>query len=60
MIKSNENKELKPLSVVIGVTGLVGRQLISQLLESERYLQIYAVVRKRFELSAVERHHRHS
>lgn len=51
---SNENQAILPIAVMIGVTGLVGRQLISQMLESGRYREIYVVVRKRFELSAVE------
>lgn len=54
MENTNENQVILPIAVMIGVTGLVGRQLLSQLLESGRYREIYAVVRKRFELSAVE------
>lgn len=45
-----ENEMTLPIAVVIGATGLVGRQLIQQLLESGHYREIYAVVRKRFDL----------
>ncbi len=55
MKENKEIKEITPIAVIIGVTGLVGRQLISLLLESGRYQQIYAVVRKRFELSVAEK-----
>lgn len=44
--------EILPIAVVIGATGLVGRQLIQQLSASGRYGIIYAVVRKQFELDA--------
>jgi len=45
-----KNDVLLPIAVVIGATGLVGRQLIQQLLTSGHYREIYAVVRKRFDL----------
>lgn len=45
-----ENENTLPIAVVIGATGLVGRQLIHQLLNSGHYREIYAVVRKRFDL----------
>ena len=43
-----------PVAVVIGATGLVGRQLIHQLLNSGRYREVYAVVRKPFDLNETD------
>lgn len=45
-----ENQITLPIAVVIGATGLVGRQLLNQLVMSGRYHVVYAVVRKPFVL----------
>ncbi len=47
-----ESESVLPSAVVIGATGLVGRQLIQQLLTSGHYREVYAVVRKRFDLAS--------
>ncbi|WP_410211461.1 NAD(P)H-binding protein [Aquirhabdus sp.] len=44
----------RSLAIVIGATGLVGRLLIQQLLQSGYYQTVYAVVRKPFDLSSYD------
>jgi len=44
------NEAGKPVAIVIGATGLVGRELVLQLLYSGYYTRVYIVVRKPFEL----------
>lgn len=53
MNNTNESESVLPIAVVIGATGLVGRQLINQLLTSGHYREVCAVVRKRFDLDAL-------
>ncbi|GAC1371141.1 MAG: oxidoreductase [Aquirhabdus sp.] len=52
MNSTAENEMTLPIAVVIGATGLVGRQLLSQLLATGHYREVYAVVRKRFDLAS--------
>lgn len=54
MNNAAENDLALPIAVVIGATGLVGRQLINQLLISGHYRVIYAVVRKHFDLNTLD------
>lgn len=51
MNNSTENLVTSPIAVVIGATGLVGRELLNQLLLSGHYRVVYAVVRKPFVLA---------
>lgn len=54
MNNTAKNNSTLPIAVVIGATGLVGRELVKQLLTSGHYSEIYAVVRQRFDLSVLE------
>ena len=54
MKNTEKNDMTLPVAVLIGATGLVGRQLVQQLLVSGHYRHIYAVVRKRFDLGVLE------
>ena len=47
----NEDQSIMKAAIVAGATGLVGKELVRQLLESPRYSRVVALTRKPFELS---------